>query len=95
LNDNLKAFVRLYVIAFVLAVALFFIFELNPAITFSIIGSWPLAGSIITIDDDLPGGWSNPDGDEPFPWEMYRALTAFMIVMIFTGLVVSYILNLV
>ena len=26
------------------------------------------AGQLITIDDDLPGGWCNPDGDIPFPW---------------------------
>ena len=94
MNENLKAFVRLYVIAFVLAVALFFIFELNPAITFSIIGCWPLLGSIITSDDDLPGGWSNPDGDEPFPWKMYWTLAIFMIVMVLTGVAISFILNL-
>lgn len=23
---------------------------------------WPLGSTLITIDDDLPGGWSNPDG---------------------------------
>ena len=26
------------------------------------------AGHLITIDDDLPNGWSNPDGSIPFPW---------------------------
>ena len=25
-------------------------------------------GHVVTIDDDLPGGWSNPDGSDPFPW---------------------------
>lgn len=29
---------------------------------------WAFAGHIITIDDDLPNGWSNPDGSIPFPW---------------------------
>ncbi len=28
----------------------------------------PLAGLLITIDDDLPGGWANPNGDIPPPW---------------------------
>ena len=23
---------------------------------------WPILGTLVTIDDDLPGGWSNPDG---------------------------------
>src|SRR5258708_31209787 len=29
---------------------------------------WPLLGTLITADDDLPGGWSNPDGTIPPPW---------------------------
>ncbi len=30
--------------------------------------AWAFFGHILTIDDDMPGGWSNPDGTEPFPW---------------------------
>jgi hypothetical protein len=30
---------------------------------------WPLAGTIITIDDDFPGGWSNPDGKATPEWK--------------------------
>lgn len=29
---------------------------------------WPLGGILVTIDDDLPGGWSNPDGDVRPVW---------------------------
>jgi hypothetical protein len=29
---------------------------------------FPLFGLVITIDDDLPGGWSNPDGKARPPW---------------------------
>jgi hypothetical protein len=29
---------------------------------------WPLAGTVITIDDDFPGGWSNPDGKATPEW---------------------------
>jgi hypothetical protein len=28
----------------------------------------PLIGLVVTIDDDLPGGWSNPDGKARPPW---------------------------
>jgi hypothetical protein len=28
----------------------------------------PLFGLLITIDDDLPGGWSTPDGNVRAPW---------------------------
>jgi len=29
---------------------------------------WPLVGTLITLDDDLEGGWSNPDGSVVPPW---------------------------
>jgi hypothetical protein len=29
---------------------------------------WPLGGTLVTGDDDLPGGWSNPDGTEQPVW---------------------------
>jgi hypothetical protein len=25
---------------------------------------WPLGGTLITLDDELPGGWANPDGKQ-------------------------------
>ncbi len=28
----------------------------------------PLVGTFITVDDDLPGGWSNPDGKRRPDW---------------------------
>src|SRR5690349_21222899 len=28
----------------------------------------PVFSTIATIDDDLPGGWSNPDGKQVPPW---------------------------
>ena len=30
--------------------------------------AWPLVGTLVTIDDDLKGGWSNPDGTVRAPW---------------------------
>src|ERR1700722_19126857 len=30
---------------------------------------WPLAGTLITIDDDFPGGWGNPDGKTTPEWK--------------------------
>jgi hypothetical protein len=30
--------------------------------------AWPALGTLVTVDDDLPGGWSNPDGDITPPW---------------------------
>jgi hypothetical protein len=42
---------------------------------------WALLGHLVTIDDDMKGGWSNPDGSEPFPW-----LELLVKVAIFVGL---------
>lgn len=30
--------------------------------------AWPVLGTLVTIDDDLAGGWSNPDGSVIPPW---------------------------
>ena len=29
---------------------------------------WPIVGTLVTLDDDLPGGWSNPDGSARPDW---------------------------
>jgi hypothetical protein len=34
---------------------------------------WPLVGTLVTADDDLPGGWSNPDGTIPPAWRTAAA----------------------
>ncbi len=33
---------------------------------------WPFAGVLITADDDLPGGFSNPDGKTLPPWKYWQ-----------------------
>jgi len=33
---------------------------------------WPLGGTLVTIDDDLRGGWSNPDGTVRPQWLQSR-----------------------
>jgi hypothetical protein len=35
---------------------------------FVLLVGWPIIGTLITLDDDLPGGWSNPDGSVRPPW---------------------------
>ncbi len=46
-----------------LGAVLTFYFNSPYIITLLIIIGWSALGHIVTIDDDLPGGWSNPDGD--------------------------------
>src|SRR5882757_8248209 len=48
-----------------------FHFPIGPTALAIFVG-WPLIGTLITVDDDLPGGWSNPDGTVPPPWKHAR-----------------------
>ena len=42
---------------------------------------WASIGHVVTADDDAPGGWSNPDGELPFPWGelMLKAIVFFVL----------------
>jgi len=40
---------------------------------FACLVGWPLVGTLVTADDDLPGGWSNPNGTIPPPWRTAAA----------------------
>jgi len=53
-----------------LAVHLIFHVSLGWSMLGFLVG-WPVFGVIVTADDDLPSGWSNPDGETPPPWS-YR-----------------------
>ena len=65
--DKLRA--MLLLIAF--AASLFVHFQFRVPLGFSLMiffVGWPVAGTLVTIDDDLKGGWSNPDGTVRPPW---------------------------
>jgi hypothetical protein len=49
------------------AVHLYFSISLGLMLLALFVG-WPLVGTLITIDDDFEGGWSNPDGKVRPPW---------------------------
>jgi len=53
-------------------------------VTLITVSGLPLIGFLVTIDDDLPGGFANPDGTEPFPWRelvLSAAIPAGLIVL--------------
>ena len=64
-----KAAIALLAVAVGGALALHFYFGigLGLALLIFFVG-WPLLGTLITIDDDMKGGWSNPDGTVRPPW---------------------------
>jgi hypothetical protein len=43
---------------------------------------WAFVGHLIAIDDDLPGGWSNPDGSALFPWVELAIKAAVLLILI-------------
>jgi len=57
---------------------------------FTLIGfaTWAFIGHLVTADDDAPGGWSNPDGAEPFPW---AELAIKGVVLAFLGAVAAFV----
>lgn len=68
----MKTLAKWLCLAAFLALAVHFIFHVSLGWSmFGFLVGWPIAGLIITADDDLPGGWSNPDGKTPPPWS-YR-----------------------
>jgi len=67
--DYRKLRVALLAVAFVFVIVLHFHagFSLGVSLLIVLVG-WPLGGTLITIDDDLPGGWSNPNGTVRPAW---------------------------
>lgn len=57
----------LVMVAASLFVHFFFHIWLGASFLIFFVG-WPITGTIVTIDDDLKGGWSNPDGSVRPPW---------------------------
>jgi hypothetical protein len=55
--------------------------------TFVGVAALVLAGHVATIDDDMPGGWSNPDGSQPFPWAELLVKAAVVGVLALLALV--------
>jgi hypothetical protein len=50
--------------------------------------TWTLAGHLLTLDDEMPGGWSNPDGSAPLPWAALMIKTAVLLGLVALALFV-------
>jgi hypothetical protein len=64
--------IKRYVIPIVLVLSTAIVLSLvwHVPYIFTVIGFavWAFVGHLVTADEDVPGGWSNPDGSLPFPW---------------------------
>ena len=65
--DKLRAALLLIALAGSLFVHFRFRVPLGFSLMIFFVG-WPIGGTLVTIDDDLKGGWSNPDGTVRPPW---------------------------
>ena len=65
----MKATIILLGVALAGAVVVHMVFSLSLGVSLLIFFvGWPVLGTVLTLDDDLKGGWSNPDGDARPPW---------------------------
>lgn len=74
-------------IAITVAVALSMLWRVPYIFTFVGVATLVLVGHLVTIDDDLPGGWSNPDGSHPFPWPELVIKVAVVVILGLAALV--------
>jgi hypothetical protein len=59
----------LLLFAFIAAVVVHLKLRVSLGVAFLIFFvGWPIIGTLLTLDDDLSGGWSNPDGTVRAPW---------------------------
>jgi len=80
----LKAYGLFVAVVVATAAALSMLFSVPYIFTVVAFSGWLFIGQLVTIDDDFPGGWSNPDGVHPVPWGVL-ALKGF----VFMGLLVA------
>jgi hypothetical protein len=73
----------------VAAIGLSTLWRVPYIFTFVGVAALVLAGHVATIDDDLPGGWSNPDGSQPFPWAELLVKATVVAVLALLALVPS------
>jgi len=64
----MKRLAVLLAIVAVVAVSLSLIWRVPYIYTLIGFAAWAFIGHVVTSDDDVKGGWSNPDGTLPFPW---------------------------
>lgn len=63
-----RRYIVLLVIVAVTAAVLSLTLDVPYIFTVAGFAGLAFVGHVVTIEDDLRGGWSNPDGRLPFPW---------------------------
>jgi hypothetical protein len=84
--STLKRFGLFAVVAFATAVALSVLFSVPYVFTAIGFAGWLFIGHLITVDDDFPDGWSNPDGVHPIPWRALAIKGAVFLALFLAAL---------
>lgn len=80
-HPYIKAIALLTLVTIVVAVALSLFWGVPYIFTFVGSATLVLGGHIVTLDDDLAGGWGNPDGEQSFPWAELLTKLAVLVVL--------------
>lgn len=88
-HPYIKAIAILTLVTTVVAVALSVLWRIPYIFTFLGSAALILGGHLVTLDDDLAGGWSNPDGAQQFPWGELLTKAAVLVALGLLALVPS------
>ncbi len=66
----MKSYVKFFVVLIAVAISVSLVMNWPLGfVALALFVGWPVVGIIVTIDDDLPGGWNNPDGKAIPEWK--------------------------
>jgi hypothetical protein len=49
--------------------------------TLTVFAGLAFVGHLITVDEDMPGGWNNPDGKRPLRWRGLAVKGALLVLL--------------
>ena len=83
----------IYATLFILCVTMGLSFCFGVAYIYTLCGlaAWVAFGHFITIDDDMPGEWSNPEGDKEF-WRYSLIIVAvkFLVFIVIVAIALLF-----
>jgi hypothetical protein len=77
-----KPYLILCVAVLVSAVLLSAIWHVPYIDTLTAFAGLTFVGRLITVDEELPGGWNNPDGKTPLRWRGLAVKGALVLVLV-------------
>lgn len=78
-------------VALGVVIALSLVFDISYIYSMTGIAALVFGGHFVTLDDDYPSGWSNPDGSESF-WRssLFAVFVKLMILVLFVIILIVF-----